>query len=62
MEQKMKPEDKKIFKITAASGFGTFFEWYDFLLYATATALVFNKLFFPNYSLSANFSAEYYSF
>lgn len=43
----MKPEDKKIFKITVASGFGTFFEWYDFLLYATATALVFNKLFFP---------------
>ncbi|NDB57660.1 MFS transporter [bacterium] len=47
MEQTMKPEDKKIFKITVASGFGTFFEWYDFLLYATATALVFNKLFFP---------------
>jgi MHS family shikimate/dehydroshikimate transporter-like MFS transporter len=47
MEQTMRQEDKKILKITAASGFGTFFEWYDFLLYATATALVFNKLFFP---------------
>jgi MHS family shikimate/dehydroshikimate transporter-like MFS transporter len=47
MEQTMRQEDKKIFKITTASGFGTFFEWYDFLLYATATALVFNKLFFP---------------
>ena len=43
----MRQEDKKILKITAASGFGTFFEWYDFLLYATATALVFNKIFFP---------------
>jgi len=43
----MKAEDKKILKVTAASGFGTFFEWYDFLLYATATALVFNKIFFP---------------
>jgi len=43
----MKEEQKKIFKITLASGFGTLFEWYDFLLYAIATGLVFNKLFFP---------------
>lgn len=39
---------KNIVKITVASAFGTLFEWYDFLIYGTAAALVFNKLFFPN--------------
>ncbi len=29
---------------------GTAVEWYDFYLYATAAAVVFNKLFFPSYS------------
>jgi metabolite-proton symporter len=28
---------------------GTTIEWYDFFLYGTASALIFNKLFFPNY-------------
>ena len=31
-----------------SSVIGTAVEWYDFLIYATATALVFNKLFFPS--------------
>ncbi|MGF6768549.1 MHS family shikimate/dehydroshikimate transporter-like MFS transporter [Paraburkholderia sp. GAS199] len=32
-----------------ASVLGSVIEWYDFLLYGTATALVFNKLFFPSF-------------
>ncbi|WP_144147050.1 MFS transporter [Paraburkholderia sp. BCC1884] len=35
--------------ILFASLLGSVIEWYDFLLYGTATALVFNKLFFPSF-------------
>lgn len=34
-------------KVVAASLIGTTIEWYDFFLYGTAAALVFNQLFFP---------------
>ncbi|WP_309605100.1 MFS transporter [Phenylobacterium sp.] len=34
-------------RVVAASMIGTTIEWYDFFLYGTAAALVFNKLFFP---------------
>lgn len=32
-----------------ASTIGTVVEWYDFILYATAAALIFNKIFFPQF-------------
>ena len=35
-------------KVMIASAIGTTVEWYDFLLYGTAAALVFNRVFFPN--------------
>ncbi len=35
--------------IVFASSIGTIIEWYDFLIYATAAALVFNKAFFPTF-------------
>jgi len=42
-------EHKQIVKVALASLIGTSIEWYDYFLYGTAAALVFNKLFFPSY-------------
>ena len=36
-------------RVVAASLIGTTIEWYDFFLYGSAAALVFNKLFFPSF-------------
>jgi metabolite-proton symporter len=36
-------------RVVLASFIGTAIEWYDFFLYGTAAALVFNKLFFPDF-------------
>jgi MHS family shikimate/dehydroshikimate transporter-like MFS transporter len=41
--------DMSIRRVAIASFIGTTIEWYDFFLYGTASALIFNKLFFPNY-------------
>jgi MHS family shikimate/dehydroshikimate transporter-like MFS transporter len=42
-------ERSKLNSIVFASCVGTIVEWYDFLIYATAAALVFNKAFFPTF-------------
>ena len=45
-------------RVILASFIGTTIEWYDFFLYGTAAALVFNKLFFSNQDpLSGTLSA-----
>ncbi len=36
-------------RVVLASLVGTTIEWYDFFLYGTAAALIFNKLFFPTF-------------
>ena len=40
-------DDPEIRQILLSSILGTAVEWYDFLIYAVATGLVFNKIFFP---------------
>src|SRR6202050_4024301 len=42
-------ERARLNSMVFASCFGTIIEWYDFLIYATAAALVFNKAFFPTF-------------
>ena len=36
-------------RLAAASAIGTTLEWYDFTIYGTLAALVFNKIFFPSF-------------
>src|SRR5438067_10029126 len=43
------PVNMAIRKVAIASFIGTTIEWYDFFLYGTASALIFGRLFFPNY-------------
>jgi MHS family shikimate/dehydroshikimate transporter-like MFS transporter len=38
----------RVGRVVLASFVGTMIEWYDFFLYGTATALVFDRLFFPS--------------
>jgi MFS transporter, MHS family, shikimate and dehydroshikimate transport protein len=42
------PAQTSVARVVAASFIGTAIEWYDFFLYGTAAALVFNRLFFPS--------------
>jgi metabolite-proton symporter len=43
------PTHNSVRLVAVASFIGTTIEWYDFFLYGTAAALVFNRLFFPTF-------------
>jgi MHS family shikimate/dehydroshikimate transporter-like MFS transporter len=49
-------------RVAAASFVGTTVEWYDFYLYGTASALVFNSLFFPGFDPLAGTVAAFGTF
>ncbi len=54
--------DSSVRTVLAASFIGTTIEWYDFFLYGTASALVFNKLFFPSISPANGVLAAFATF
>jgi len=59
--QEQVPETS-IRKVALASFIGTAIEWYDYFLYGTAAALVFNQLFFPGFSPLAGTLASFATF
>ena len=40
--------ERSVIRVVVTGFIGMTIEWYDFFLYGTAAALVFNRLFFPN--------------
>lgn len=48
--------------VSAAALIGTSIEWYDFMIFGAAAALVFNKLFFPTFSPLAGTLASFATF
>src|SRR3954464_8529471 len=55
-------DSQSLRKVAVASFIGTAIEWYDFFLYGTAAALVFNELFFPKAEPTAGTLAAFATF
>jgi MHS family shikimate/dehydroshikimate transporter-like MFS transporter len=55
-------QTRSIRRIAFASLVGTSIEWYDFFIYATASALVLNRVFFPEFSPVAGTLASFATF
>lgn len=56
------PATKQTGRVSAASTIGAVVEWYDYNLFAQASALVFPKLFFPHFSPLAGTLASFATF
>ena len=56
------PGQASMRRVVLASMIGTTIEWYDYFLYGTAAATVFNKLFFPEISATAGTLASLSTF
>lgn len=54
-----RPDRRKVRKAAWAGLIGTTLEQYDFVIYGTASALVFSKIFFPNISPAAGLIASF---
>jgi MFS transporter, MHS family, shikimate and dehydroshikimate transport protein len=60
-DSKAKPRSGRS-TVVAATMIGTTIEWYDFFLYGTAAALVFNKIIFPRFDPAAGTLASFATF
>ncbi|MFJ1747724.1 MFS transporter [Streptomyces sp. NPDC088116] len=56
------PSESDIRRLLTAAFTGTALEWYDYFLYGTAAALVFNKLFFPGLDPTVGTIASFSTF
>jgi metabolite-proton symporter len=52
-------ETRALRRVILASFIGTAIEWYDYFLYGTAAALVFNEIFFPTFDPAAGTMAAF---
>jgi len=58
----MQTETSDTRKVALASFIGSTLEWYDFFIFGTAAALVFNKLFFPSADATTGMIASFATF
>src|SRR5262245_62691252 len=56
------PSHRSSRRVAFASLIGTTIEWYDFFIFGTAAALVFNKVFFPSFDPVTGTLAAFASF